>query len=76
MLSSEIYYYDSLVDYAIDMSNYETWELLQMWLVMINAGNLNAGFTYLQQQEQTKFVKVFLYHFQFDNWIAWGQAKV
>ena len=76
MLSSEIYYYDLLVDYAIDMSNYETWELLQMWLVMIYAENLNAGFTYLQQQEQTEFVKVFLYHFQFVNWIAWGQAKV
>ena len=47
-----------------------------MWLVMIFAENLNAGFTYLQQQEQTEFVKVFLYHFQFVNWIAWGQAKV
>ena len=45
VLSSEIYYYDLLVDYAIDMSNYETWELLQMWLVMIYAENLNAGFT-------------------------------
>ena len=76
MLSSEIYYYDLLVDYAIDMSNYETWELLQMWLVMIYAENLNAGFTYLHQQEQTEFVKVFLYHFQFVNWIAWGQARV
>ena len=76
MLSSEIYYYGSLVDYAIDMNNYETWELLQMWLVMIFVENLNAGFTYLQQQEQTEFVKVFLYHFQFINWIAWGQAKV
>ena len=63
MLSSEIYYYGLLVDYAIDTSNYETWELLQMWLVIIFAENLNAGFTYLQQQEQTEFVKVFLYHF-------------
>ena len=45
VLSSEIYYYDLLVDYAIDMSNYETWELLQMWLVMIYAENLNAGLT-------------------------------
>ena len=76
MLSSEIYYYGLLVDCAIDMSNYETWELLQMWLVMIYAENLNAGFTYLQQQEETEFVKVFLYHFQFINWIAWGQAEV
>ena len=76
VLSSEIYYYCSLVDYAIDMSKHETWELLQMWLVIIFAENLNAGFTYLQQQEQTEFVKVFLYHFQFINWIAWGQAKV
>ena len=48
MLSSEIYYYGSLVDYAIDMSKHETWELLEMWLVMIFAENLNAGFTYLQ----------------------------
>ena len=76
MLSSEIYYYCSLVDYAIDMSKHETYELLWMWLVIIFAENLNAGFTYLQQQEQTEFVKVFLYHFQFVNWIAWGQAKV
>ena len=45
-------------------------------LFIIFAENLNAGFTYLQQQEQTEFVKVFLYHFQFVNWIAWGQAKV
>ena len=45
VLSYEIYYYDLLVDYAIDMSNYETWELLQMWLVMIYDENLNAGLT-------------------------------
>ena len=45
VLSSEIYYYDLLVDYAIVMSNYVTWELLQMWLVMIYAENLNAGLT-------------------------------
>ena len=76
MLSSEIYYYDLLVDYAIDMSNYETWELLQMWLVIIFTENLNASLTYLQQQEQTECVKVFLYFFQFVNWIAWGQTKV
>ena len=31
------------------------------------AENLNTGFTYLQQQEQTEFVKVFLYHFHFVN---------
>ena len=65
MLSSEIYYYDLLVDYAIDTSDYETWELLWMWLVIIFAENLNAGFTYLQQQEQTEFVKVFLSFFQY-----------
>ena len=76
VLSSEFYYYGSLADYVIDMSNCETYVLLQMWLVIIFAENLNAGFTYLQQQEQTEFVKVFLYHFQFINWIAWGQAKV
>ena len=76
VLPSEIYYYASLVDYAIDMSKLETYALLRMWLVIIFAENLNAGFTYLQQQEQTEFVKVFLYHFQFINWIAWGPAKV
>ena len=76
VLSSEIYYYGFLVDYAIDMGNHETWELLQMWLVIIFAENLNASLTYLQQQEQTEFVKVFLYFFQFVNWIAWGQAMV
>ena len=67
MLSSEIYYYDLLVDYAIDMSNCETWELLQMWLVIVFAEKLNVGLIYLQQQEQTEFVKVFLYFFQFVN---------
>ena len=67
LLASEISYYCSLVDYAIDMSNDETRELLQMWLVMIYAKNLNAGLTQLQQQEQAEFVKVFLYHFQFIN---------
>ena len=76
VLSSEFYYYGSLVDYAIDMSKLETYVLLRMWLVIIFAENLNVGFTYLQQQEQTEFVKVFLYHFQFVNWIAWGQVKV
>ena len=45
VLSSEIYYYDLLVDYAIDTSNCETWELLQMWLVMIYAENLSVGLT-------------------------------
>ena len=76
VLSSEIYYYGLLVDYVIDMSNHETWELLQMWLVIIFAENLNASLTYLQQQEQTEFVKVFLSFFQFVDWIAWGQARV
>ena len=33
VLSSEIYYYCSLVDYAIDMSKYETYRLLWIWLV-------------------------------------------
>ena len=33
VLSSEVYYYCSLVDYAIDMSRHETWKLLWMWLV-------------------------------------------
>ena len=67
MLSSEIYYYGSLVDYAINMSKLETYVLLRMWLVIIFAENLNDGFTYLQQQEQAEFLKVFLYHFQFIN---------
>ena len=35
VLSSEFYYYGSLVDYAIDMSKLETYALLQMWLVII-----------------------------------------
>ena len=47
VLSSDIYYYGFLVDYAIGMSNYETRELLQMWLVIIFAENLNASLTYL-----------------------------
>ena len=76
MLSSEFYYYGPLADYAIDMSNYETEVLLWVWLVHNICWNLNPGFAGLQQQEQTEFVKVFLYHFQFINWIAWGQANV
>ena len=67
MLSSEIYYYGLLVDYAIDMSKLEIYALLQMWLVIIFSKNMNVGFTYLQQQEQTEFVEVFLYFFQFAN---------
>ena len=46
LLSSEIYYYGLLVDYAIDMSKHETWGLLQIWLVIIFAENLNASLTY------------------------------
>ena len=76
VLSSEFYYYGSLADYVIDMSNCESYVLLWVWLVHNICWNLNAGFSCLQQQEQTEFVKVFLYHFQFINWIAWGQAKV
>ena len=77
VLSPEFYYYGSLADYAIDMSNCETYVSLWVWLVHNNCWDLNAGFSCLQQQEQTEFVKVFfLYHFQFINWIAWGQAKV
>ena len=30
-----------------------------MWLVIFFAEDLNAGFTYFQQQDQTEFVKVF-----------------
>ena len=67
VLSSEIYYYGLLVYYAIYMSKLDTYALLRMWLVIIFAENLNARFTYLQQQEQTEFIKVFLYHFQFVN---------
>ena len=76
VLSSKFNYYGSLADYAIAMSNCETEVLLWVWLVHNICWNLNAGFTCLQQQEKTEFVKVFLYHFQFINWIAWGQAKV
>ena len=48
VLSSEFYYYDSLADYAIDMSNCETYVLLWVWLVHNICWNLNAGFSYLQ----------------------------
>ena len=76
VLSSEFYYYGSLAGYAIDMSDCESEVLFWVWLVHNIWWNLNAGFSCLQQQQQTEFVKVFLYHFQFINWIAWGQAKV
>ena len=33
VLSSEFYYYGSLADYVIDMSNCETYVLLLVWLV-------------------------------------------
>ena len=42
--------------------------------LIIFAEHLNVGFTYLQQQDQTEFVEVFRYHFQFVNGIAGGQA--
>ena len=45
VLSSEFYYYDSLADYAIDMSNCETYGLLWVWLVHNICWNLNAGFS-------------------------------
>ena len=61
VLSSKFYYYGSLADYAIDMSNCETYVSLWVWLVHNNCWNLNAGFSCLQQQEQTEFVKVFLF---------------
>ena len=76
VLSSEFYYYVSLADYAIDMSNCETYVSLWVWLVHDICWNLNAGFSCLQQQEQTEFVNVFLFLFQFVNWIAWGQERV
>ena len=63
VLSSEFYYYVLLADYAIDMSKLETYALLWMWLVIIFAEYLNDGFTYLQQQEQIEFVKVFFITF-------------
>ena len=76
VLSSEFYHYRSLADYAIDMSNCETEVLLWVWLVHNICWNLNAGFACLQQQEQTEFVKVLLYHFQSINRIAWGSWYV
>ena len=63
VLSSEFYYYGLLADYAIDMSNCETYVLLWVWLVHNNCWNLNAGFSCLQQQEQKEFVKVFFITF-------------
>ena len=37
------------------------------WICLVHdlCWKLNAGFTYLQQQDQTKFVKCFIYHFHF-----------
>ena len=49
VLSSEFYYYSSLADYAIDMSNCETFVLLWVWLVQNICWNLNACFSCLQQ---------------------------
>ena len=45
VLTSEFYYYGSLADYAIDMSNCETYVLLWVWLVHNICWNLNAGFS-------------------------------
>ena len=45
VLSSEFYYYGSLDDYAIDVSNCETYVLLGVWLVRNICWNLNAGFS-------------------------------
>ena len=40
VLSSEFYYYGSLADYAIDMSNCETYVLLWVWLVHVCTSSL------------------------------------
>ena len=63
VLSSEFCYYGSLADYAIDMSNCETFVLLWEWVVHNTCWNLNAGFSCLQQQEQIEYVKVFFFSF-------------
>ena len=42
VLSSEFYYYGSLVDYAIDMSKLETYALLWVWLLHNNCWNWRA----------------------------------
>ena len=62
VLASEIFYYDSLVDNAIYMNEYNFQELSFSWLVMIFAENLGSLYTYTRTKE---FVEVFLYHFQF-----------
>ena len=45
VLSSEFCYYSSLADYAIHMSNCETYVLLLVWLVHNICWNLNVGFS-------------------------------
>ena len=52
VMSSEFYYYGSLADYAIDMSNCETQVLLWVWLVHNICWNLNAGFTYYNNKSK------------------------
>ena len=47
VLSSEFYYYCSLVDYAIDMCNMRPKCYCEYGQFIVFAENLNAGFTYL-----------------------------
>ena len=44
------------------------------WFIIFSE-NLNASFTYLQQQDQTEFVKVFLYHFHFSTELLEDKQK-
>ena len=55
VLSSEFYYYGLLADYAIDVSNCETYVLLWVWLVHNICWNLNAGFSCYNNKSKQSF---------------------
>ena len=63
VLSSEVYYYCSLVDYAIDVSSLETWKLLWMWLVHDLVENLNASLHIYNNKSKQSLSKFFFITF-------------
>ena len=63
VLSSEVYYYCSLVDYAIDVSSLETWKLLWTWLVHDLVENMNASLHIYNNKSKQSLSKFFFITF-------------
>ena len=75
VLPSETYYYCSLVDYVINMSKYETWMLLWIWLVHNLCWKLECCLYIFATTRSKRVCKSFFYHFQFAKWIFLRTSK-